>query len=741
MNQLWNIVLHPIIRAINPDYIVEIGSINGIMTKNILDYCKTNNTHLTKVDNSHAFDTDNFKEKYEDKFEIFTKQSVNRLALLEGHDLVIIYGDSNSYKSYHELKIIEKSFKNKKFPIVFLLCANSHQVKRNIYTDSENELNIKEQINKQLGDYSTQKKLLNENRFNSGFYDPVHDNQQSDFITALENFVKESDREFTFKIINKDFGLAILFLKDNEIENIAESVIKSYYLNYPDGKGIKLSLKDYNESERQNNTIQGDLDNNIIKLNHLTEKLNLVEDQLRLTKNQLKISNEQIIEMKLNKKQDKLRVNQLTNRFIEIEYHNNKGRSIKQRLISKFPSLYILSNDIRSIRNALINIKGYKAIKDNNLLDIGYYLEKNPDIRLSGADPILHYIFHGFKEGRNPNPLFDTDYYLDKYDDVRSSNLNPLIHYSLYGMLEGRKTRTKTKIAIKIAAPNWKRVNEWGDYHFALGLKKEFQRKNWGVIIQTVPEWYNNEDSDCDVVIVLRGLQKYSPKTHHVNIMWNISHPDEIDIDEYNQYEHVLVASKVWAEKLKGNVSVPVESMLQCTDPELFYPDPSKDYEHDLLFVGNSRKIFRKIIKDLLPTNKSLSVYGTNWEELIDEKYIVADHIPNKELRKAYSSCKILLNDHWDDMREKGFISNRIFDGYALGAFIISDEVKGADEVFGNAIITYKTHDELNNLINYYLDNKELRRKKSEKIKNFVINHHTFKNRVEQIIKIIDSNL
>jgi hypothetical protein len=101
---------------------------------------------------------------------------------------------------------------------------------------------------------------------------------------------------------------------------------------------------------------------------------------------------------------------------------------------------------------------------------------------------------------------------------------------------------------------------------------------------------------------------------------------------------------------------VPVETMFQCCDPDLFYREPSSKYNHELLFVGNSRNVFRKIMKDLLPTDKSLAVYGNNWEELIDEKYIMGNHIPNKELRKAYSSCKILLNDHWDDMREKGFI-------------------------------------------------------------------------------------
>lgn len=300
----------------------------------------------------------------------------------------------------------------------------------------------------------------------------------------------------------------------------------------------------------------------------------------------------------------------------------------------------------------------------------------------------------------------------------------------------------KTKIAIKIPAPKWKNVHEWGDYHLALGLKKEFEKKGCDVKLQILPEW-DDDDAECDVVIVLRGLSKYNPKKHHFNIMWNISHPDKVEIEEYNQYDYIFIASEIWAEKIREVVDVPVESMLQCTDPELFYPDFSEKYQHELLFVGNSRRVLRKIIKDLLPTDKDLGIYGMNWRRFIwkrhfKRKYIKGKHIPNTELRKAYSSCKILLNDHWDDMREKGFISNRLFDGFAAGAFIISDNVNGAGNVFGDALITYDTPDELNDLIEIYLNNEKERVKKSKNGRKNVTSHHTYQNRAERMLEIIN---
>ncbi|MGP8189897.1 MAG: glycosyltransferase [Methanobacterium sp.] len=499
--------------------------------------------------------------------------------------------------------------------------------------------------------------------------------------------------------------------------------------------------------------------------NNLRNKLNAIENKLKSMKELIRErENDLIVKEMGNNKEKRIEelnseVNTLTVHIYELEFQNNHGRSFYQRFTSKFPGLYIFLKGNTDIKNALINIKGYNAIKNNNLFDIGYYLTNYRDVKLSGMDPLIHYLYHGFKEGKNPSPKFDNNKYLKTHPDVKDSNLNPLVHYSLYGTNEGRtidsakeKNDTikkileqenvlKTKIAIKIPVPKWKEAHEWGDYHLAVGLKKELENNNCEILLQILPEWNSELDADCDVVIVLRGLSKYKPKKQHFNIMWNISHPDDIKIEEYNQYDHVFIASGLWAQKIKESVDPPVESLLQCTDPELFYPDESKYYQHDLLFVGNSRKIFRKVIKDLLPTNEDLAVYGNDWGRFINRKYIKGKYIPYTELRKAYSSCKILLNDHWDDMREKGFISNRIFDAFAAGAFIISDNIQGAEDLFGEDLVKYNNPEDLNHLIDNYLNNEEKRIKKSKNACNIVLKQHTYQERVKRILEIINLNL
>jgi O-antigen biosynthesis protein len=363
-----------------------------------------------------------------------------------------------------------------------------------------------------------------------------------------------------------------------------------------------------------------------------------------------------------------------------------------------------------------------------------------------GAEETFNGILPVYKSKKDLKELLE--YYLS-HEDERKAKIRELEEFVMsHHTYDHRAEKIrellesyilKRKIAIKIPVPKWDEVQEWGDYYLALGLKKELERNDCEVILQVLPEWGGDGDARCDTVLVLRGLSRYQPKEQHFNIMWNISHPDEVTVEEYNQYQHVFIASEFWASEIARKVDVPVEAMLQCTDPELFYTDPDDRYKHELLFVGNSRRVYRKIIKDLLPTDKDLAVYGTGWEGLIDKKYIKGEYIPNRELRKVYSSCKILLCDHWDDMREKGFISNRIFDGFAVGAFVISDYVKGAETIFRENLIMYDTPEELKLLLEKYLNNETKRKEKSEVGKKITINRFTYEERAEQILQIINS--
>jgi hypothetical protein len=82
-------------------------------------------------------------------------------------------------------------------------------------------------------------------------------------------------------------------------------------------------------------------------------------------------------------------------------------------------------------------ISDEELIAQSALFDKQWYLDRYPDVRAAGADPLAHYLAHGVNEGRDPSAAFSTSGYLVRYPDV-PRGLNPLAHYLRYGRGEGR---------------------------------------------------------------------------------------------------------------------------------------------------------------------------------------------------------------------------------------------------------------------------------------------------------------
>jgi len=257
----------------------------------------------------------------------------------------------------------------------------------------------------------------------------------------------------------------------------------------------------------------------------------------------------------------------------------------------------------------------------------------------------------------------------------------------------------RPSFCLKIGAPTWEEAERWGDLHFARAVERELRGRGHRCLIQVLDEWEDDEGLTYDVALVIKGLSRHFPKPGQLNVLWVISHPAEVTAEECDGYDLVCVASEPFAAVLEQKTKTPVMVLEQATDPSVFFPDPSPQYEHDLVYVANSRNVLRPIVRDLLPTDRDLAIYGGNWEGLIDTKHVVAEYVPNDELRKVYSSAKVVLCDHWEDMREHGFISNRIYDALACGATIVSDDVAGLRGRFGDAVLTYGDAEELAELL------------------------------------------
>jgi glycosyl transferase family 2/glycosyl transferase family 1 len=295
--------------------------------------------------------------------------------------------------------------------------------------------------------------------------------------------------------------------------------------------------------------------------------------------------------------------------------------------------------------------------------------------------------------------------------------------------------------AINICAPNWWTARSWGDLHFARAIQQELARRGRPAAIHVIDQWERSRNERFDVVVHLKGLTTYEPNPTQVNLLWNISHPEKLTAEECERSDVVLVASEQWAGSLRMRVSVPVAVLEQATDPAVFFPETDTAHVRDLVFVGNSRKVMRPVLADLLPTGHDLAVWGSDWEGLIDARHVVGTYLPNDEVRRAYSSAAIVLNDHWADMREHGFASNRLYDAVACGALVVSDRIDGLEERFGGAVVTYDTADELRTIVDHFLANPGERAARGASGRELVLATHTFAHRVDALLEHADAAL
>jgi len=315
---------------------------------------------------------------------------------------------------------------------------------------------------------------------------------------------------------------------------------------------------------------------------------------------------------------------------------------------------------------------------------------------------------------------------------------------------------------IDIAAPGGPLGQRWGDHHFAAALARSLERQGQLATIDTRSSRGRATRALEDVVVVLRGLDQVERGTERFRILWVISHPELVEADEVRTADASYAASASWAARRNGDWGTTIQPLLQCTDPERFRPPGWSSSElasvsrptesrggldtpprssaatrPAVLFVGNARKQARRPVVDLAVAHASEFVlYGAGWDGQAAE-HVAAISVPNAELGELYSSAGIVLNDHWADMREEGFVSNRLFDAVACGARVLSDHIDGLDELFGGAVQTFRDEADFVRMVHEPFDehfpDDATRLEIAERIRH----DHTFDARASELIATV----
>jgi glycosyltransferase involved in cell wall biosynthesis len=291
------------------------------------------------------------------------------------------------------------------------------------------------------------------------------------------------------------------------------------------------------------------------------------------------------------------------------------------------------------------------------------------------------------------------------------------------------------RIAVTIAAPSEKIAPRWGDWHLAEAFAAALRREGHSVRIQTADHADDLAGRACDVHCVIRGLLRVRRTAGQAHVLWIISHPESVDSTECEAADLILVASVRFADALRARTSTPVEVLLQATDPHRFRPmEPEAKHTHDVAIVAKSRDVFRSAVADAVAAGLRPAIYGSGWARFVDPALVVREYVPNEELPIVYSSVGVLLNDHWETMREWGFVSNRLFDALACGTPVISDDLPEIDALFARTVLTYDDADQLRELVAATLADRPAARARAARGRELVVGQHTFDHRARELV-------
>ncbi|MEN6291141.1 MAG: glycosyltransferase [Methanobacterium sp.] len=477
MNRFWKGIIRPIIEGLNPKRMIEIGVDKGDNTRNILEYCSEKNCKLISIDPFPDSSVSELEQRYKDEFTLLMDLSLNVLADIEEADVYFIDGDHNWYTVFNELKTIEDKTTHN-FPLIFLHEMEWPYDRRDLYYNPDDIPSEYTHEYAQKGIDLHTKFLVDEYGVNSGLKNALeYGAKKSGVLTAVEDFLDKVDYDLRLIKVPGFHGLGIIYDQNTYLENEDFKARIDKIHSTLENINVYLQKLSYAHYDVLNRNAMLEvhylLNQDLLAQNknleeeriQLIESLNKLQDQLLKNENRIKGIESQLvrIQTKSSTLESKLRVLERSRpselhrnfRILFSDYISSKKAPDKGKLarLSNFPYLFILLKSKGNIKDFRNNIKGYRAIRRLKLFDDDYYSNQHQHLLIAGINPLIHYLFYGYQEGKNPSPDFDQAYYQRKYPDVKSSKINPLVHYSLYGVKENRKINDR-KISVIVTSYN-----------------------------------------------------------------------------------------------------------------------------------------------------------------------------------------------------------------------------------------------------------------------------------------------
>ena len=269
-----------------------------------------------------------------------------------------------------------------------------------------------------------------------------------------------------------------------------------------------------------------------------------------------------------------------------------------------------------------------------------------------------------------------------------------------------------------------------GDFFLADDLKQGLQKLGYKVSYQFRESYDDLDLGNAGNVIYFKGYYnfKHLPKAENdgrKRILY-LYYVEGLEFAILSEADAVVSASEKLIDEVLKPRNIKAFYIPQFTNPERFKPAGHEAKVTEVLFVGSNHSGKGRLSVNYAVNAKAdLSVYGKFWETFLAPEYLKGNYIDNDELYKYYSGAKVVLNDHREDMRYYGFVSNRIYDVTASEGFVFTDYLPEIEKAYGDSIATYKSEQEFQDKLAYYLAHDEERQDMAKRAREITLKYFT----------------
>ena len=199
-------------------------------------------------------------------------------------------------------------------------------------------------------------------------------------------------------------------------------------------------------------------------------------------------------------------------------------------------------------------------------------------------------------------------------------------------------------------------------------------------------------------------------------------------------YDHMFFKDKTWVDNLINEYSMKNVEYL----PEAYSPlhhkkvEPKPDYKYDILFFGNPHSYRLRLIS-ILKEQFNVEYYGGLINYKSNRKKNIYLH--GKEKVRMVNSSRININVFHP--AEGNGLNVRFFEIAGMGGFQLTSYREEIIRLFPKQLeACVKDTIELKNKINYFINNPKYAEQIAEANREEVLKNHTYRNRIEYIIKI-----